>query len=177
MSQTRRDWNNSRRVRTHERNSDWIGHNNTKHFLCPIRSWHPLEFLEISRWESEPRGSFTRTWKLSSRPFSRPDWLSLGLQGWITVKPAKLWALEILIIVLQPITAKIRTSELITKPQANYNYIQCSGFQFSFSHLISRNTITFLQKYFWCSLFSWFDCNIQIRECNKCLGSLEIHIY
>ena len=123
MSQTRRDWNNSHRVRTHERNSDWIGHNNTKHFLCPIRSRHPLEFLEISRWESVPRGSFARTWKLSSRPFSRPDWLPLGLQGWITVKPAKLWALEILIIVLQPITAKIRTSELTTKPQANYNYI------------------------------------------------------
>ena len=46
-------------------------HNNTKHFLCPIRNRHPLEFLEIARWESVPRGSFTRTWKLSSRPFSR----------------------------------------------------------------------------------------------------------
>ena len=83
MSQTRRDWNNSRRVRTHERNSDWIGHNNTKHFLCPIRSRHPLEFLEIARWESVPRGSFARTWKLSSCPFSRPDWLPLGLRGCI----------------------------------------------------------------------------------------------
>ena len=62
-----------------------IGHNNTKHFLCPVRSRHPLEFLEIARWESVPRGSFARTWKLSSRPFSRPDWLPLGLRGWYTV--------------------------------------------------------------------------------------------
>ena len=62
------------------RNCSPIGHKNTKHFLCPIRSRHPLEFLEIARWESVPRGSFTRTWKLSSRPFSRPDWL--GLRGW-----------------------------------------------------------------------------------------------
>ena len=29
------------------RNCSPIGHNNTKHFLCPIRSPHPLEFLEI----------------------------------------------------------------------------------------------------------------------------------
>ena len=59
-----------------------IGHNNTKHFLCPIRSRHPLEFLEIVRWESVPRGSSALTWKLSSRLFSRPDWLPLGLRGW-----------------------------------------------------------------------------------------------
>ena len=51
------------------RNCSPIGHNNTKHFLCPIRSQHPLEFLEIARWESVPRGSFARTWKLSSRLF------------------------------------------------------------------------------------------------------------
>ena len=48
-----------------------IGHNNTKHFLCPIRSRHLLEFLEMVRWQSVPRGSFARTWKLSSRLFSR----------------------------------------------------------------------------------------------------------
>ena len=59
-----------------------IGHNNTKHFLCPIRSRHPLEFLEMVRWESVPRGSSALTWKLSSRLFSRPDWLPLGLRGW-----------------------------------------------------------------------------------------------
>ena len=58
-----------------------IRHNNTKHFLCPIRSRHPLEFLEMVRWESVPRGSFALTWKLSSRLFSRPDWLPLGLRG------------------------------------------------------------------------------------------------
>ena len=68
---------NSRKELT--RNCSPIGHNNTKHFLCPIRSRYPLEFLEIVRWESVPRGSFARTWKLSSRLFSRPDWLPLGL--------------------------------------------------------------------------------------------------
>ena len=51
------------------RNCSPIGHNNTKHFLCPIKSQHPLEFLEIVRWESVPRGSFARTWKLSFRLF------------------------------------------------------------------------------------------------------------
>ena len=66
------------------RNCSPIGHHNTKHFLSPIRSRHPLEFLEIAQWESVPRGSFTRTWKHSSRPFSRPDWLPLGLRGWTT---------------------------------------------------------------------------------------------
>ena len=70
------------------RNCSPIGHNNTKHFLCPIRSRHPLEFLEIARWESVPRGSFALTWKLSSRPFSRPAWLSLGLRGWTWVRDA-----------------------------------------------------------------------------------------
>ena len=70
------------------RNCSPIGHNNTKHFLCPIRSRYPLEFLEIVRWESVPRGSFARTWKLSSRPFSRHEWLPLGLRGW-----SSLWAL------------------------------------------------------------------------------------
>ena len=72
------------------RNCSPIGHTNTKHFLCPIRSWHPLEFLEIARWESVPRGSFTRTWKLSSRPFSLPDWLPLGLRGWKMI--TQFWA-------------------------------------------------------------------------------------
>ena len=65
------------------RNCSPIRHNiNTKYFLCPIRRQHLLEFLEIVRWESVPRGSFARTWKLSSRLFSRPDWLPLGLRGW-----------------------------------------------------------------------------------------------
>ena len=86
ITQTSRDRDNSRRVRNTRkeprRNCSPIGHNNTKHFLCPISSLHPLEFLEIVRWESVPRGSFARTWKLSSRPFSRPDWLPLGLRGW-----------------------------------------------------------------------------------------------
>ena len=69
------------------RNCSPIGHNNTKHFLCPIRSRHLLEFLEMVRWESVPRGSFARTWKLSSRLFSWPDWLLLGLRGSHKVEP------------------------------------------------------------------------------------------
>ena len=48
-----------------------IGHNNTKHFLCPIRSRHPLEFLEMVRWESVPRGSFARNENF--RPAFSPD--------------------------------------------------------------------------------------------------------
>ena len=66
-------WRDNRRgVRTHEKNSgdSWpIGHNNTKHFLCPIRSQHSLEFLKIVWWESLPRGSFARNF----RPAFSPD--------------------------------------------------------------------------------------------------------
>ena len=103
MSQTSRDRDNSCRVPTQEkelkRNCSPIGHNNTKHFLCPISSRHLLEFLEIVRWESVPRGSFARTWKLSSRLSSRPDWLPLGLRGWPIpgseiVGSAELWKSE-----------------------------------------------------------------------------------
>ena len=50
-----------------------IGHNNTTHFLCPIRSWHPLEFLEIAQWESIPRGNFRPV--LSPNPTDCP-WVS-----------------------------------------------------------------------------------------------------
>ena len=71
------------------RNCSPIGHNNTKLFLCPIRSRHLLEFLEIVRWESVPRGSFARTWKLSSGLFSLPDWLPLSLRGWLFTSVAE----------------------------------------------------------------------------------------
>ena len=63
------------------RNCSPIGHNNTKHFLCPIRSQHSLDRLEMVRWESVHKGSSARAWKLSSGLFSRPDWLPLGLRG------------------------------------------------------------------------------------------------
>ena len=78
------DRDNSRRVRTPEKNSasSPIRHNNTKHLLCPITSQHSLEFLEIVWWELVPRGSFARTWEHSSCLFSRPDWQPLGLRGW-----------------------------------------------------------------------------------------------
>ena len=59
-----------------------IGHNNTKRLLCPIRSQHSLDRLDMVRWESVSRGSSARAWNISSRLFSRPNWLRLGLRGW-----------------------------------------------------------------------------------------------
>ena len=41
------------------------------------------ESFQVRAEESVPRGSFTGTWKLSSQLFSWPDWLPLGLRGWI----------------------------------------------------------------------------------------------
>ena len=71
------------------RNCSPIGHNNTKHFLCPIRNQHSLDRLETVRWESVPRCFSTCAWKLSSRLFSRPDWPPLGLRGcWLNYPPA-----------------------------------------------------------------------------------------
>ena len=64
-----------------------IGHNNAKRVWRPIRSQYSLDRLEMVRWESVPRGSSARAWKLSSRLFSRPDWLPLGLRGWGSVPP------------------------------------------------------------------------------------------
>ena len=58
-------WDKSCRVRTNEKNSGDavpIWHNNTKHFLCPIRSQHLLDHLEMVWWESVPKGSSARTW-------------------------------------------------------------------------------------------------------------------
>ena len=84
--QTGQVWRDSSSwVRTHEKNSgETVRRLATiiqSIFLCPTRSRHPLEFLEIVRWESVPRGSLAHTWKLSSCLFSRPDWLPLGLRG------------------------------------------------------------------------------------------------
>ena len=60
MSQTSRDRDNSRRVRTHEKNSGEtvrrLGTMIQSIFLCPIRSQHSLDRLEMVRWESVPRG-------------------------------------------------------------------------------------------------------------------------
>ena len=81
VSQTSRDRVNSRHVRTHKKNSGDAVFSDTKHFLCPIRSQYSLDRLEMVLWESVPRGTSARAWKLSSRLFSRPDWLPLGLRG------------------------------------------------------------------------------------------------
>ena len=43
--------------------------------LCPIGEKHLL---------GVPRGSSAHDWKLSSRLFSRPDWLPLGLRGCVS---------------------------------------------------------------------------------------------
>ena len=83
MSQTSRDRVNSRRLRTHEKNSgDAVRRLGTiiqSNCLCPIRSQHSLDRLEMVRWESVPRGFSACAWKLSSRLFSRPTdrpWVS-----------------------------------------------------------------------------------------------------
>ena len=61
---------NSRRVRTHESDSEvTIGHNNTKDFFCSIRSQHSHKGLEMVWRDSFPRGSFTFTKKLSPQRF------------------------------------------------------------------------------------------------------------
>ena len=58
-----------------------IGHNNTG---------ASIDRLEMVRWESVPRGFSARTLKLSStRLFSQPDWLPLGLRGWVDVRRSK----------------------------------------------------------------------------------------
>ena len=76
---TRQVWReNSRHVRTYEKN--WrcclpIGQNNIKPFLCPIRSQHSLDRLEMVRWESVPRSSSVDWcegdfWKKKEKMFS-----------------------------------------------------------------------------------------------------------
>ena len=58
MIQTSRDRDNSGRVRTPEKNSgETVGHNNAKHFLCPISSQHSLEFLKIIFFEGKALGT------------------------------------------------------------------------------------------------------------------------
>ena len=65
-----------------------VGHNNTQHFLCPIKNQHSLDRLEMVRWESVPRGFSACAWKLLLRLFSRPDWPPLGLRGCV---PSETW--------------------------------------------------------------------------------------
>ena len=71
-----------------KRNCSPIGHNNTKHFLCPIRSWHPLEFLEIARRELVPR-ALSPVLENFRRALS-PDWLPLGLRGCVILSKVPL---------------------------------------------------------------------------------------
>ena len=72
------------------------------------------------------------------------------------------WNTSRMFIVLRLITAKIRTHELATKPQTNKR--SCLRFSFLMPDwLFSSKTIAF-QKYFWCSRFSRFDCNISFQD-------------
>ena len=67
-----------------------------------------------------------------------------------TGKIVNTWNISGMFIALWPITVKIRTRELATKPQT---VINVRAFRLVFSRLFfffSLNTITF-QKYFWCS--------------------------
>ena len=70
------------------RNCSPIGHNNTKRFLCPIRSWHPLEFLGKAPWESVP-GALSPVLE-NFRPGFSPDpmdcpWVSEDATIWNSV--------------------------------------------------------------------------------------------
>ena len=53
------------------------------HGLCGSCTKEIHAVRKLSVWYLVPRGSFARTSKLSSHPFSRPDWLPLGLRGWL----------------------------------------------------------------------------------------------
>ena len=53
------------------------------HDLCGSCTKEMHAVRKLSVWYLVPRGSFARTSKLSSRPFSRPDWLPLGPRGWL----------------------------------------------------------------------------------------------
>ena len=91
-----------------------IGHKKCFVLLCPIREQFFLssfrEFVHdgycfdhglsdsctkeinaVTIRESVPRGSFAHTWNLSSRPFSRPDWLPLGLRGCTNTRPRRVY--------------------------------------------------------------------------------------
>ena len=72
------------RVRTHDKNSGEtvrrLGTIIQSIFVPnqePAFAW-PLEMV---RWESVPKVSSARAWKLSSGLFSWPDWLPLGVRG------------------------------------------------------------------------------------------------
>ena len=67
--------------------ADWA--QQYKAFYVPNQETASARILE----ESVPRGSFARTWKLSSRLFSQTDWLPLDLRGWITVNRQKVLVL------------------------------------------------------------------------------------
>ena len=62
-----------------------LGHQHRRRFIV-LRHQHGRRDVmwkhSIVRWESVARRSCARIWKLSSRLFSRPDWLPLGLRGW-----------------------------------------------------------------------------------------------
>ena len=57
------------RPKEHRRNRSPIGHNNTKHYLCPIRSRHPVEFLDSSSVTVGTQGFFRPHLKTFLAPF------------------------------------------------------------------------------------------------------------
>jgi len=84
MSQTSLDWVNSRRVRTHEKNSrDAVRRLGTIIQSIFVPNQEPAFAWPFGngRWKSVPRGSSACAWKLSSGLFFRPKWLPLGLRG------------------------------------------------------------------------------------------------
>jgi len=82
MSQTSCDRVNSH-VRTHKKNS-WDAVRRLGTIIQSI--FCAQSGASIGLTEYVPRGSSARAWKLSSRLFSQPDWLPLGLQGWFRAR-------------------------------------------------------------------------------------------
>ena len=85
MSQTSRDQVNSRHVRTHKENSGDVVHRLgtiIQSIFC-AQSGASIR-MTVWKWSREsryPGGTSACAWKLSSRLFSWPDWLPLGLRG------------------------------------------------------------------------------------------------
>ena len=87
MSQTSRDWDNSRHVQTHKKDSGdavccRLGTIIQSIVLCPIRSQHWLKPFGNGPVRVCTQMFFhSRAWKLLFLVFSWPDWQPLGLWG------------------------------------------------------------------------------------------------
>ena len=75
---------NSRRARTHKKNSGDAVRRLGAHKAFFVPNQEPTFAWPFGNGPArvEPRGFSACAWKLSSRLFSRPDWPPLGFRGW-----------------------------------------------------------------------------------------------